>query len=135
MGYGSGIGGQFGIATESTVGTAVAVTTFTEFVSEGIERKPIKVQSQGIRAGGLAALASRYTEVAHDVNGPLQLNFPTKGLGKYLQHMLGSFSTTATQIASTAAYQQIHNPPVSSSMTPETASSESPLDRLRVSFP
>ena len=53
MGYGSGIGGQWGILTESVVNTPVAVTTFTEILNEGIERRPNKVQSMGLHAGGL----------------------------------------------------------------------------------
>lgn len=108
MTFKSGVGGQWGIVTETTLGTAQAVTTFTEIVSEGLVDNITKVRSQGLHAGGLASRASRYTLISADASGPVSMELPTKGFGKYLQHMMGSFAATATQIGATPAYYQVH---------------------------
>lgn len=112
MGAGAGLAAQVGIATEAVVGTPVAVTTFTRFnPGETLERRPNFVQGKGLPAssGGLAPLAARRLETSHDAGGGIQIDAPTKGLGKWLQHMLGSYAATAAQIAATTAYRQIHN--------------------------
>lgn len=109
MSVGSGLAAQIGIANETTPNTPVAVTTFTEFTSETLERRPNRAQGVGLRAGGLVPRGQRYIEVTHDGGGQVTFDLPTKGLGKWLQAMFGSYTTTAVQQGSTAAYQQIHN--------------------------
>ena len=109
MALGSGLAAQIGIANESTVNTPVAVTTFTEFNSETLDRRPNFAQGMGLRAGGFVPRSARRIETSHDGGGQVTFDLPTKGLGKWLQACFGSYSTTATQIASTTAYQQIHN--------------------------
>jgi hypothetical protein len=46
--------------------------------------------------------------VAREAQGDITLDAPTTGLGLLLQHMLGSFTATATSIGG-GLYQQIHN--------------------------
>lgn len=106
---GSGLFSQFGIATETTVNTAVAVTRFIEFNSETLARKRDIAQGVGLRAGGLYPRGARRILVSHKATGDVTFDVPTNGLGLVLQHMLGSFATTATQIGTTGAWQQIHN--------------------------
>ena len=110
MGIGSGLAAQFGVsAAETVVGTPVAVTRFFEHNSEGLGLKRHIAQGQGLRAGGVGRRAARRIEVAREANGDFEFDLPTNGLGVLLQHMLGSYATTATQISASAAWQQIHN--------------------------
>lgn len=108
MTIGSGLAATFGIATETTPGTPVAVTRFVEHNSESLAMKRHIAQGNGLR-GSLFRRAGRRIEVAREAGGDVTFDLPTNGLGLYLQHMLGSFSTVATQISASTAYQQIHN--------------------------
>lgn len=108
MAIGSGLAAQIGIANETVVNTAVPVTVFTEFNSESLDRRPNFAQGKGLRAGGLAPRAQRRIETSHDAGGTVSFDAPTKGFGKYMQAMMGSYSTTATVLTG-SAYQQIHN--------------------------
>lgn len=107
-GIGSGLSDQFGIETESVFGTPVAVSRFVEIDSETLELKPVNAQGNGLHSGGLVRRAARRQQVARQAAGDVVFDLPSAGMGKFLQHMLGSFSTTAT-VLSGAAYQQIHN--------------------------
>jgi hypothetical protein len=110
MGIGAGIGGQIGVAPETTMGTAATPTRFYEFNKEQLKLKQNTVQGSGIRAGLTELQASRRTATTREPSGNLDLNLPTKGAGFWLQQMLGSFSAAATQVGTTPAYQQIHVP-------------------------
>lgn len=110
MTIGAGLKAQIGIANEATVGTAVAVTVFTKFNSENLERRPNMAQGLGLGGGLLVPEAARRVEVSHDGGGPVAFNVPTKGLGKWLQAMIGSYDATATELGtSSGAYEQVHN--------------------------
>lgn len=109
MAIGSGLAAQAGIASESTVGTPVAVTRFFEFDNESLDRRPNFAQGVGLMGGQLVAQAGNRVETSHDAGGDITLDIPFKGLGLFLQHMLGSHSTTAVQQGASAAWQQLHN--------------------------
>ena len=47
----SGLGGQLGLAAESTYGTFVAPTRWFEFNSESLHLERERIESAGIRAG------------------------------------------------------------------------------------
>jgi len=108
MSIGSGLASQIGFATESVVGTAQTVTRFFPFESETIELKPGYKQAGGMRAGAQLPLSGGFVQTYLEAGGDINLDFPAKGAGLLLQHMLGSFGATATQMGATAAYQQIH---------------------------
>jgi len=108
MPIGAGLAAQVGIANEVTVNTPVAVTTFTPVMSLPLDRRPNTVQGLGLSGGVLVEDASRFLEVSHDAGGTVGFQVPTKGLGKWMQAMMGSYTTTATLLAG-SAYQQIHN--------------------------
>ncbi|MGZ4518875.1 MAG: phage tail tube protein [Mycobacteriaceae bacterium] len=108
MTIGSGLASQIGFATETTVGTPATVTRFFPYDSESLKLKRTIKQGSGLRAGAQVDLASRRAFTTIDVNGDIQMDFPAKGAGILLQHMLGSFSATAVQQAASAAYQQVH---------------------------
>ena len=110
MAIGSGLAGQVGIANEVTVNTPVAVTTFTEFdPGETLDVRPTFVQGRGLRAGGLVERSARRVLTSYDGGGDITFDVPNKGLGKWMQAMIGSYGTTAVQMGVTTAYQQIHN--------------------------
>lgn len=110
MAMGAGLAAQIGIANEVTPNTPVAVTTFTELnPGETLEARPNFAQGLGLRAGGLVPRSVRRLLTGLDGGGDVPFDVPTKGLGKWMQAMMGSYATVATQIGATAAWQQIHN--------------------------
>jgi hypothetical protein len=108
MAVGSGLSSTLGIATETTPGTPVAATRFTEFDQESMALSKHNYQGQGNRGGALYRRQARRGYVGREVAGDINFDVPTSGFGLWLQHMLGSFSTTATSIGG-GLYRQIHN--------------------------
>lgn len=109
MGLGAGIASQFGWAQETTPGTPVTVTKFLEYNSETLDFVPNTIQGRGLHAGGQYDRNSRYSRTTKTVTGQVVMDLATKNLGTLIKNMLGS-SATATQIAATTAYKQVHNP-------------------------
>lgn len=110
MAIGSGIAAQIGIGVETTPGTAVTPTRFLRFSSETLEAKKKIVQQTTLAAGQqFDRTAARFT-TQRWATGDIMLPVPTKGFGLILQQMLGSFTATATQQATTTAYLQTHTP-------------------------
>ena len=96
MAVGSGLSATFGIATEPTPGVPVAVTRFAEFDSETMALKKGIVQGAGLRGGGLVRRAQRRILVSRMASGGVNFDAMTNGFGLFLQHMLGSYTTTPT---------------------------------------
>lgn len=112
MPIGSGISSQIGIAVETTPGTPVAPTRYHRFASETLSAKKKIVQVSTLAAGQrFDRSAARFT-TQRSAGGDIKLPVPTIGFGLLLQQMLGSFSATAVQQASSAAYLQTHVPGV-----------------------
>ncbi|WP_084963755.1 phage tail tube protein [Thermoactinospora rubra] len=109
MPTGTGLDAQLGFAAESTVGTAVTVTKFVEFNNEKLAWKPTFVEPTGLRVGRKYKRASRLVQSRKTVEGSLELEWATKGMGLLVAHMLGS-TGAPQQIAATSAYKQIHTP-------------------------
>lgn len=107
---GAGLRAQFGIAQETTPGTAVTPTRFFGFSSESTARKRKVVQAQVLGGGRTSDLASYRYVTQVGAAGDLTLPLPAKGFGLLLQHMIGSFSATATQVGTSMAYKQVHTP-------------------------
>ena len=108
MALGAGLSATFGIATETTPLTPVAVARFAEFDSETMAAKKTIVQGAGLRGGGLVRRAQRHQPVARMAAGGVNFDAMTNGFGLFLQHMLGSFSTTPASIGG-GLFRQIHN--------------------------
>lgn len=121
MAVGSGLSAQLGIgAPETTVGTAVTPTRFYEFNSETLDLALTRVDGMGLHAGGLNKRATRSVQTTRTVSGGFAMNAPTRGLGLLLQQCLGSFGqtlATPTQIASSGAYKQVHQPGLTTGKT------------------
>lgn len=110
MAYGSGLSAQVGIAAETTVGTAVTVTKFFEFLDEGIAFSPTWLRGEGLKAGQAYSRVSRVAQSRVTVAGDMTMEHADRGgMGLWWKHCLGS-SATAVQIGTTTAYQQIHIP-------------------------
>ncbi len=103
---GSGLWGSFGIASESTYGTPVAVSRFYEIASSTMAAKTTTFQGEGLRAGQMFPLAARRGIASRQAAGDVIFDLPVKGLGLILSHAFGS-SPTPTAVGS--LYQQIHN--------------------------
>ncbi|MCU1418731.1 MAG: hypothetical protein JWP32_2905 [Schumannella sp.] len=108
MAVGSGLSATFGIATETTPGVPVAVTRFAEFDSETLSSKKHTVQGAGLRGGGLVKRGARRQVVGREAGGDVSFDIATNGFGLFLQHMLGSFSTTPTSLGG-GLFRQVHN--------------------------
>lgn len=109
MAMGTGLGAQFGLAAETTVGTAVAVTRFLEFDSESFARNKQIVQGQGLRAGKAYLRGARRAFTTRDVNGQVVMEVPSRGAGLLFKQMIGS-TATPVQNGVTTAYTQTHVP-------------------------
>jgi Phage tail tube protein len=108
--YGSGLSAQFGVAAETTVGTAVTVTKFFEFLSESIAFTPTWLRGEGLKAGQAYSRVSRVAQSRLMVGGDVEMEHADRGgMGLLWKHAIGS-SATAVQIGTTTAYQQIHIP-------------------------
>lgn len=108
--YGSGLSGQLGFVAETTVGLAVSTPTrFYEFLDESLEFMPTWLESAGLKAGQAYKRSSRVVQSRFTVEGDITLETVDRGgMGLLWRHMLGSQTTTATQIGTTGAYVQVH---------------------------
>lgn len=118
MGVGSGLGGQFGIKSESVYGTPVTVTTFLPVVKSDLKRNQTFAQLEGLQAGQLLYRASQFLPTIHDAKGTFELEVVSNGFGQLLQQLMGTSVTPVIQ-AATVAYLQTHTfaDPVGKSLT------------------
>lgn len=107
--YGSGLSAQIGFGAETTVGTPVTVVRFYEFLSESLNFDPTWLESEGLKAGQAYKRAARTVQSRFTVSGDVSMEYIDRGgMGLLWRHALGSQTTTATQIGTTGAYQQVH---------------------------
>lgn len=109
MSTGSGLDAQVGFAAESTWGTAVTVSRFIEHTNESLQFKPTFTEGAGLRPGVLSKRVTRTRQSRKSVEGDVEFELATKGMGLLVKHMLGSTVTTPTLIAGTA-FKQVHTP-------------------------
>jgi hypothetical protein len=107
---GSGINGQFGVASEATgtPGTPVAASRFFRYTGESMQLNVHDYRSKGI--GGSLVMASGERVLTYsDGSGGLTLDVPIKGFGPILKQALGSATSgIPVQQAATTAYLQTH---------------------------
>lgn len=105
----SGLDGQIGFAAESTYGTAITVTRFPELNEEDLSEQLTWLEGEAIRSGKKYKRDGRVSVSRREVKGKTEFNLSNKGFGLLLKACIGS-SATATQIASSTAYKQVHVP-------------------------
>jgi hypothetical protein len=89
-----GLRSQVGVGVESEYGTYVEPDRFYEFVSETLERRPRRIQSDAIRAAGRGLRRGRRrVEVGRDGGGDLVLDVGPDLFGTWFEHALGSVAT------------------------------------------
>lgn len=108
MAIASGLGGQVGIARETTYGTYVAPTRFLE-VPEGVDLKESRTRTDigVVAAGRLMKTGAHSVTTTLGGGGSLSLPVWNKGMGLLIQSLMGA-TATPTQQAATAAYLQTH---------------------------
>lgn len=110
MAFGTGLDAQIMFAQETVYGTGVTPTRSLEFNSEGLAQAITYLDSSGIRKGNPFKRTARTIQSRFSVDGDVEVEISTLGMGLLARNMLGSATTTTTQIASTTAYKQIHVP-------------------------
>lgn len=108
MPTGSGLSGSLGLAQETTVGTSITPARFLEVTSPKFSLDKNTITSTGLRAGARVARAARRVVVTRSATGDVEFDVPYRQFGLVLSHALGTPSPTATQIATTGIYRQIH---------------------------
>lgn len=109
MPFGTGLDAQIMFAQESTYGTGVTPTRTLEFNSEGLSQDITYLDSAGLRKGNAYKRTSRTIQSRFSVDGDVELEIATLGMGQLVRNMLGSTTTTTTLISG-SAYKQIHVP-------------------------
>lgn len=94
MAVSNAIQGQLGYAAESTFGTGVTPTRFTEFITESFKRDDERIEAKGIRTGTRLIRSDRYRIGRTTVEGGIETEIHNKGMGLLFRHMLGSVATT-----------------------------------------
>lgn len=96
---------QFGIADESTYGTAVTPTRFYEVnPGDGFEYRPNRVQGTGMKVGAIGPRRSRRITPNGDYSASMNHDVLSKGFGLLFHKMFGG---TPTVTSLTGAYQQV----------------------------
>lgn len=113
----SALDAQVGVGEETVHGTAVAVTRFPEFVSEGITASYARVESNGLRPGRLYRSDSRFTTYIEGAEGDLELEVGSKGFGLFLKHMFGSIATVAGAVGEVSTHTATPGPLAGKSLT------------------
>ena len=107
MAIGAGLGGQCGVAPETTYGTYVAPTRWLEVESAPFEFAPQFTETSGIAAGRTGMLASRRQATTRQGSGSLALEVTTTKMGLLLQQLMCT-TVTPVQQGATPAYLQTH---------------------------
>jgi hypothetical protein len=94
---------------ESSWGTSVTPTRSIEFNSETLAKKVTWLEPSALHKGIKYQRASRVSQARTTVDGDVDFDVNTLGMGMLVRNMLGS-TTTATTLVSGTAYKQIHTP-------------------------
>ena len=90
----SGFLGTLGAKSESSYNTGVTVDKFFEFNSESLAVEVGRVESPSIRSGTRALRSDRRVPYIMGASGSVEMDVLSRGLGFWLEHCLGSVTTT-----------------------------------------
>lgn len=85
---------QVGTVKEVTWGTPLTPTRFFEFNKDGVVPMYGRVQSKGMRAGTRARRSDRQLGYIQGGGGTVSMDFLSKGMGFWLEHMTGGTVVT-----------------------------------------
>ena len=85
---------SIGFKKETPFGTGVTVDRFLEFTSESLDRDATYSQGQGLRPGSRLARSGRRALTRDGAKGDIELEVPSRGLGTFLELLLGTASST-----------------------------------------
>ncbi|WP_295787502.1 phage tail tube protein [uncultured Microbacterium sp.] len=95
---------SIGFKKETTYGTSVVPDRFLEFTSETIDFDRTYYQGNGMRPGSRLARSARRSLTKDGGKGDIELEVPTRGLGTFLEALLGVGAST---MVSAGLYQQL----------------------------
>ena len=106
MVFGSGLGSQLSFGKESAYGTAATLNHFLP--ADKVSLKEVKgiVEGGGFQ-GQLGKLSTRRRQTTTHATGTIDTQITNRGLGLFLQNLMGT-SVTPVQNGSTTAYTQTH---------------------------
>lgn len=90
----SGLAGQFGYTSETTVGTAVTVASFLPVNSVKVKQDIERLDSMGIRAGRV--VTSSWKPGKQTISGSVEMELWNADIASLLRHCFGSVSTTGS---------------------------------------
>jgi hypothetical protein len=107
MAIGSGLAGSVGIGAETpgAYGTVATFSRFHEVTKASLKEVPNFVQGGGLAAGRMLQAGSRRVKTSTSVEGSLEMEVATKGMGLLLAHLTGSAGAPVQQAATTAYLQ------------------------------
>lgn len=108
MAIGSGLCASLGWAEESSYGTYAAPTHWAEFNSESLKMQKKIIANEGLRGCSRLPRVNRRVLTTQDAGGSIDLDVSSRGFGLLLAHLMGTDSPTATQVAATGIYRQVH---------------------------
>jgi hypothetical protein len=98
----SGLAAQLGAVAEDTWGVYKAPTSFIEFTEESLALAIERIESPGLRVNNRVLRTDRWAAGQKRVEGTVSFEAPSKGLGLWLKHALGSSSITTPSGATNA---------------------------------
>ena len=98
----SGLAAQLGAVAEDTWGVYKAPTSFIEFTEESLALAIERIESPGLRANNRVLRTDRWAAGQKRVEGTVSFEAPSKGLGLWVKHALGSVSITTPSGATNA---------------------------------
>lgn len=89
-----GAAGQFGLKTETTVGTAITVDDFLPILSAAVKSEQSRLDSQGIRAGRLTKHAWKKGQTLNA--GTVEMELWNVDVAPLFKHLFGAVSTAGS---------------------------------------
>ena len=90
---------QLGAKVEATYGTGVTVDKFFDFVSESLQREQTRIESASLRAASRVLTTDNWALGSQKVSGDFDMELRPKGHAFWLQHALGTATTSQPDAA------------------------------------
>lgn len=94
MALAGGLSAQFGMAAETTVGTAVTPTRFLEFNADTLEQTIARIESSGLRPNRRVLRSTQWNAGRIGVQGDVDFEVNSNGFGLLFKAALGTIATS-----------------------------------------